>query len=181
MAQLKIYADENYVFVVDRITDVSNQGSKANTVVTCSENPEIRSTQTEYTIKSATYGPINFVIGDEESDSSVVNADNENYTVETWEQFCKENTGNFNSASGGSGATTEKSGIFVFNSLGDTNVIEFDHELPGANWVQVQYSNPEFGNMYLCDVSVSSEKVTITSDNDIENGSLTIYYSVKIV
>lgn len=97
MAILQIYAEGNTVFVVNLENQLSFQAAKADTKVTCAVAPTNRNEQTEYTISSNTYGPINFILNNED-DQLLIDKNEDIYTVESWEAFYTANTGNFNFA-----------------------------------------------------------------------------------
>jgi hypothetical protein len=102
------------------------------------------------------------------------------FTLETWTTFYTTNTGNFSTAGGGSPAT-EKKGIATVLQPPGEQVVLFNHGLPGANWVQLQYSDPTQGNIYLGEVSIVGSEVQVYNALGIASGSYTIYYHVAII
>lgn len=102
------------------------------------------------------------------------------YTLETWTEFYTANTGNFSPAGGGSSVVSKKGIANITPDPGEQAVV-FLHGLPGANWVNLQYADPEFGDIYLADVQIIADEVVIVSDNTFPSGNIVIFYEVAII
>lgn len=113
MKEYKIYTEENYFYIVDTITTKVYEAHKKNVLV-------LKDIENKGIFRFRNVDGFKETIG-----IKIDNIQKQNgsyYTYSEFESFYKQNTGNFNSASGGSGAVSS-----VFGRIGDVNAQNGDY------------------------------------------------------